>query len=261
MSARIRAADRAIGKALTAPLLRRAFRRVEHVIANSVYTEGFFLRLFPQCKGRTSVAWVGVSEEFFATPATGRRSRSQAPRLITVARLSQAHKNIDTVLRALGALKREFDFTYSIVGEGHLRPGLERLVSELGLLGRVRFLGRLPGDAMRRELAESDLFILTSTENRTSYEGFGIVYLEANACGTPVLASRIAGAPEAVLEGISGMLSENGSLTAVTGRLRAFLAGEVQFDRGACKAFAQGFRWPVIVDRIEHRYREALCAD
>jgi hypothetical protein len=63
-----------------------------------------------------------------------------------------------------------------------------------------------------------------------------------------------------VSEGVSGMLAEDGSLAQVTARLRAFMAGEVEFDRAACRAFAEGFRWPVIVDRIEGRYREALCA-
>jgi glycosyltransferase involved in cell wall biosynthesis len=259
LSARLQTLDRKLGRALTVPLLARSFRKVRHVIANSRYTEGFFLRRYPQCAGKTSVAWVGVSEEFFDTPPA-ERSSAEAPRLVTVARLSQPHKNIDTVLRALAALKDDFAFTYSIVGDGHLRPGLERLAGELGLTERVRFLGRLPGETMRAELAASDLFVLTSTENKTSYEGFGIVYLEANACGTPVLASRVAGAPEAVSEGVSGMLAEDGSLAQVTARLRAFLAGEEAFDRTDCRAFAEGFHWPVIVDRIEDRYREALCA-
>jgi phosphatidylinositol alpha-1,6-mannosyltransferase len=80
---------------------------------------------------------------------------------------------------------------------------LQQLTAELGLGDRVRFAGGLHDLERDRELSSCDVFALPS-----SSEGFGIVYLEAMAHGKPCLAARAGGAPEAVLDGETGILVE-----------------------------------------------------
>jgi glycosyltransferase involved in cell wall biosynthesis len=70
----------------------------------------------------------------------------------------------------------------------------------------VRFLGDVPSDRLDGIYAQADIFALTSIDHGHSVEGFGLVYLEASAHGLPVVAHRVGGVPEAVLDGETGFL-------------------------------------------------------
>ena len=87
------------------------------------------------------------------------------------------------------------EYRLAILGDGPDEPELRRLAETLGVADRVVFAGFLPQEAVRAWLQRARLFVLPSTE-----EGLGVVMLEAMACGTPVVASRVDGIPEAVTE-------------------------------------------------------------
>lgn len=232
----------------TRRLLAASLPRARRIVANSIYTEAEFLRLHPGCAGRTTVAYVGVGEQFFGVE---RVRRAGGPRrLLTVCRLSEPRKNVDVVLRALASLASEHDFSYTVIGDGHRRGQLEALAAELGLGARVRFLGRVDDQRLMQAYGEADLFVLTASVLPGSHEGFGIVYLEAAASGLPSLAARQAGAAEAVEEGVSGMFVERPDVDSVAGALRRFLASPDAFDAEGCRRFASRFRWPRIVEAV-----------
>jgi len=244
-----------LGKRLTALTMRKSLSRVRHVFANSGSTEALFLARFPFCKCKTTVGYVGVSNFFLHSPP--RAPRKPPPHnLITICRLSERRKNVDVVLHSLAILKNDFKFLYFIIGDGYLRPGLERLAQHLGLSDRVVFVGECSDDALRERLLDSDLFILTSSASPKTVEGFGIVYLEANACGVPVLAAKIGGAVEAVTDGSSGMLVDAVTPNTLAAALAKILSGNSHFDRESCKAFAREFSWDKVVNRIMARYAE-----
>jgi len=246
-SARLRPAiEHWVGGWRTPHLMRRGLRRASHILCNSRYTEQVFLAQFPECRQRSTAAMVGVAADFLAMQAP--QTLSPAPRLITVCRLSEERKNVGLVLQALARLRAQHAFSYTVVGDGPLRPGLEQLAKQLGLADRVRFTGFLGQHEMRDALVQSDLFVLTAAINPGSHEGFGIAYLEANACGTPTLAARLAGAAEAVQDGVSGYFAEPLSVEGVAEALRRFFAGELQFSPEACRAFARRFTWAQVVD-------------
>jgi phosphatidylinositol alpha-1,6-mannosyltransferase len=244
--------DRYFGEILTSRLMQRALPRASHILANSRYTERVFLERFPACQGKTSTAWVGVAEDFFGVEHVAGANR--VPRLVTVSRLSEPRKNVALILRALSALKDRYSFHYTIVGEGRERAALQALAHTLGLAGQVRFTGEVSDAQLREELSQSDLFVLTASANPYSHEGFGIVYIEANAVGVPVLAARLAGAAEAVEENVSGYFVEEPSVAAITKALDDFLAGRVRFDSKACRAFARQFQWERVVAQAETHY-------
>lgn len=223
-------------------LLRTTLPRARCILTNSRYTERIFLQHFPACRGLTVPAMVGVAEEFFSARRRERGS-AEVPRLITVSRLSEPRKNVDLVLRALACLKEEIGFVYRVVGDGRDRPRLEALAAELDIAERVEFVGSVPQKRVIELLGESDLFVLVSSVLPRSHEGFGIVYLEANACGTPVLAARLGGAVEAVAEGKSGGFVDVADLENITATLRSMLGNGLRFSAEECRRHARQFAW------------------
>lgn len=109
---------------------------------------------------------------------------------IFVAGLDSAHyfKGLDNLLRALSLIK--LDWRLSIVGDGNLREEYEKKVYILGLEKRVSFKGKISDSELLRAYQEADCLILPSIN---SNEAFGLVLIEAMACGLPVIASELPG--------------------------------------------------------------------
>ena len=236
----------------SASLAGDALPRCHHLMANSRYTEAALLQKYPGCRGKTSVAWVGVGADFFSVP---RRPASDGlTRLLTVCRLSEPRKNVDAVLQALARLAPHFQFRYTIVGEGLDRLRLQALSNRLGLAARVRFTGALPREQLLEHYADADLMVLAASILPGSHEGFGIVYLEAAAAGVPSLAARLAGAAEAVEDGVSGFFVDNPEQEALGEALGAYFRGEQRFDAEACRAFARRHTWDKVVDHVLQYY-------
>ena len=126
--------------------------------------------------------------------------------MITVARLA-AHKGIDTSLRVLAGLREEFpDLRYAVVGSGIRQPELERLASELGVAGRVRFLTAVPDTDLAALYNSAEIYLGLSRPVELMVEGFGIALTEASACGLPVVGGSEGGLPDAVRDGETGLL-------------------------------------------------------
>jgi phosphatidylinositol alpha-1,6-mannosyltransferase len=251
--------DRRVGRWRTRRLLVHSMSRVPHIVANSNYTESVLLEMFPECRGRTSVGLVGVGPDFLEIRRAA-QPNDRSVRLLTVCRLAEPRKNVDLVLRALAPLRGRFSFSYTVIGDGATRGALERLTDELGLSGMVRFAGRVPQQQLMQELSSADLFVLTSSTLPTSHEGFGIAYLEANAAGTPVLAARLAGAVEAVEEGVSGMFVDEPTVPQIRDAVERFLSGQVRFDPDRCRAFAARFTWRRVAEHFTACYARVAAA-
>lgn len=241
----------------TANKLRHWLPKAEQVLTNSLYTEKVLLENIPACQGKTVPALVGLDPFFLETDIkaknnsehTGKTDRAKPAQLISITRLSEPRKNIHKVLEALAKLKDKQDFYYTVIGDGAAKPELEALAEKLGIKNRVNFTGSLSRDDLRQALLSSDLFILTSSVLPTSHEGFGLVYLEAAACGVPSLAVRQAGAAEAVLDGVSGFFVDTPSTATITQALEDFLSGKQRFDGEQCRQFALQFSWLSVVEK------------
>jgi colanic acid/amylovoran biosynthesis glycosyltransferase len=130
-----------------------------------------------------------------------KESGSGRPTIICVGRLSP-EKGQAGLLRAFARLRANYpDPTLRLVGDGPDRQALERLSEELGVNDAVTFAGRLPEPETLVEIARADLLVLPSF-----MEGLPIVLMEAMALGVPVIASRVAGIPELVSDGKTGLL-------------------------------------------------------
>lgn len=144
--------------------------------------------------------------------------------LLTVGRLVE-RKGIDTTLQALPAvLARCPDTRYLIVGSGEYRARLEALVAELGLGEQVIFAGAVPAEELVAHYQLCDLFVMPNREldNRDT-EGFGLVFLEANACGKAVISGRAGGVVEAVRHGETGLNVDGRDPAAVSSAILELL--------------------------------------
>ncbi len=130
--------------------------------------------------------------------------------LVTAGRLKPV-KGFDTLLKAMSKLESKFHLT--ILGEGDEENNLKNLAQELNITGRISFLGFQGNPYSYME--EADLFILSSR-----YEGFPNVVLEANACGTPVVAFDCPGGTGEIIEnGINGFLVECGNIDQLANKI------------------------------------------
>ena len=121
--------------------------------------------------------------------------------LMTVARLwrGDIYKGVDVTIRALPKIAQQFpEVKYLAIGRGDDRPRLEKLTQELGISDRVVFAGFVPTDALVEHYRLADVYVMPSQE------GFGIVYLEAMACGVPVLAGEADGSADPLQDGRLG---------------------------------------------------------
>jgi len=173
--------------------------------------------------------------------------------LISVGGLVE-RKGMHRVIECLPALTRSFpDLQYLIVGgaggEGDWGPRLEAMVSMNGLTDTVRFLGPLPSDALRVPLSAADVFVLA-----TRNEGWANVFLEAMACGLPVVTTRVGGNAEVVREPECGKLVEFGALDELRHAIAAAL--ETPWDRAAIVSYAQANSWDSRVSALLDMFRQ-----
>ena len=198
---------------------------------------------------RITVAPPGVDARF--TPGTA-ALRSPVPLVVAVGRLVPV-KRFDLLLRALARVKREQPALEAvIVGEGYERPALESLRAELGATDWVQLPGRVGEDALLSWYRRA--WVVASSSQR---EGWGMTLTEAAACGTPSVATNIAGHADAVLDGESGLLVDDGDELAPA--LARVLGDEVLRSRLAKGALARArwFTW----DATAGRALEALAAE
>jgi phosphatidylinositol alpha-1,6-mannosyltransferase len=180
---------------------RRVLTAADYVIVNSRNTARLLQDEWNLASDRLRLLYPGVDTERFLPAPRDLAVREQIgwgerPVLLTVGRLDR-RKGQDQVIRALGAIRQTVpDILYVIVGGGEDRIYLEDLVNKTGQRGHVQFLGELTDDDLVRCYQQCDLFVLANRQVGKDFEGFGMVLLEAQACGKPVVAGASGGTAE-----------------------------------------------------------------
>ncbi|MDE2276160.1 MAG: glycosyltransferase, partial [Burkholderiales bacterium] len=239
------------------PRLARALQRASRVIAVSQSLRALALGL-GVAPERAQVVGNGVDlQRFQPLPRAEARHAlglpADAPVLVSVGGLVE-RKGFHRVIELLPALRQRFPgLVYLVVGgpspEGDMGPALRRQVADLGLADAVRFLGPLPPEHVRGPLSAADVFVLA-----TRNEGWANVFLEAMACGLPVVTTEVGGNAEVVGHAALGCLVPFGD----AGRLRQAIeqALTTPWDRAAIRRHAEEHTWDRRVDELVALFRQ-----
>jgi colanic acid/amylovoran biosynthesis glycosyltransferase len=159
-------------------------------------------------------------------------NRGEPVRVLTVGRLIEK-KGLEYALRAMRlVIEREMNVCYEIIGDGPLKPTLERHIDELNLASIVTLWGARDIDFVRQRIADSHLFLLPSvTAADGDEEGVPVSLMEAQASGLPVLSTRHSGIPELVADGESGILVPERDAEALAAALVRLIENPEPWDR------------------------------
>jgi glycosyltransferase involved in cell wall biosynthesis len=245
-----------------APRLRTALRR-----ASRVFTVSDSLRQVALGLGipasQLQVVGNGVDLQRF-TPVLRDQARrelglpAQAPVLVSVGGLVE-RKGFHRVIELLPVLRQRFPgLIYLVVGgpspEGDMGAQLQRQVAELGLQGTVRFLGPLPPEALRVPLSAANVFVLA-----TRNEGWANVFLEAMACGLPVVTTRVGGNAEVVCRSELGRVVPFGDAQALHAALEQAL--QQPWDAAEIRRYAAANTWDSRVEVLLQQFEQLVAEE
>lgn len=243
------------------PLVARIARRVDALGALSQFTRE---QLRPWTRGLAPVhmAVPGVDVEQFTPKIDGRPVRERhhipenAPLTVCLSRLVP-RKGQDVLIEAWPDVQaRVGNARLLIVGTGPLRERLERRIAQLGLRGSIIMAGEVAWAALPSYHAAADLFAMPCRTRNfgLDVEGLGIVFLEAQACGVPVVAGNSGGAPEAVLDGETGVVVDGRTQDQVATAIATLLADPARRAAmgSAARAFVEdSWAWPVVTADLQ----------
>ncbi|WP_177229033.1 glycosyltransferase family 4 protein [Amycolatopsis sacchari] len=247
------------------PGARQALRRIgdttDVVTYVSKYTRGRFASAFGPLAGLEHLP-SGVDVELFR-PDEGARQEIRArhglgdrPTVVCVSRLVP-RKGQDTLVRTMPELRRRVpDVALLIVGGGPYRKQLERMARELDVAEDVVFTGSVPWPELPAHYAAGDVFAMPARTRGKGLdvEGLGIVYLEASATGLPVIAGRSGGAPETVLDEVTGHVVDGRDVLQLAETLASLLGDPTRarkMGQAGREWVSENWKWEDLATRLK----------
>jgi starch synthase len=248
------------GYALSTWAERAAVEQAERIIAVSHQMRDDVLAHFRVDPARVVVVHNGVDADTFRRTdrrAALTRLQLRSPYVLFVGRISE-QKGIFTLLEASASLPVGVELV--LCASSPDTPDLAaRLSAAVAARPRGRWINAmLPVDDLVQLYSHATVFVCPSI-----YEPFGLINLEAMACGTPVVASRVGGIPEVVVDGETGWLVPPGDPTALAGALRSALADSERahrFGDAGRRRVEAHFSWDRIAEQTLGVYRDAIGA-
>lgn len=231
-------------------LLPEKLRRADFVSCASYFMRGQAMRLVePSHWAKMHIVRCGI--DIAELPVSG-DGFDGPPSLICIGRIAP-EKGYFGLLEALAALvARGVNFSLVVVGDGPASQNVKGYAAELGLSDHIRFEGALPEAETLMALSQSELLVLPSL-----MEGLPVVLVEALALGRPVLASRVAGIPELVEEGKSGLLFTPSDWNDLTAKLAIMIERRAEWNdmgRAGRSRVEQAFRIEVAAEALAHLF-------
>lgn len=200
----------------------------------------------------------GVDTERFTLPKDKQQTRKSLGiaddkfMFLTVRRLVP-RMGLENLVKAVKIITQtRQDFVLHIGGRGILKPVLEELVAKLELEDFVKLIGFIPSEQLPIYYQSADAFILPTL----ALEGFGLISLEAMACGTPVLATPIGANPEVAGKFNSNFLTKGTSEQDLADKMLEFMSYKEENLAKKCRQFALAYSWDALSDKYIQLYEE-----
>jgi glycosyltransferase involved in cell wall biosynthesis len=227
---------------LIGPFLRVIWKNASAIIANSnglrdlalAFDSRFDIPIIPN----------GVDLEKYTVPERDWSS----PRLLSVGRIVH-QKGLDLGLRALSQLK-DLNWHWSIVGDGPQLDNLKSIANELGITERITFLGWQSREELTKQYHRANIFLFPSR-----HEGMPNAVLEAMACGLPIVATRIAGNEELVINGETGLLVQTENVDELRDALRKILSDpnlRKQMGIASRRRVEENYSWKNVAEQYKN---------
>ena len=234
----------------------RSLRSSSLVIANSANTQNILRDEWNIPAEHLRILHPGVDTKRFCPVARGEDVRqmlgwSGRRVILTVGRL-QKRKGHDRMIRALLQVRQSVpNVLYAIIGEGAERQQLESLTYELGVGEQVRFHGEVSDDIMTHCYQQCDLFVLPNRQVGSDIEGFGMVLLEAQACGKPVIAGASGGTSETMCADSGAVIAceESDLLAELVARWLSDEQKLAEMGRAARRWVVNRFDWSSLAEQ------------
>ncbi len=241
-------------------------QRVDHWFPVSSYTRDLLVDLGVEAE-RTTVIHNGTDPDRFhpfdAGSLRGELGLKNRKVLMTTTRLVR-RKGIDDVIRAVDRLRDEFpDIAYVIVGKGPEEKGLREMVRRRRLGSHVYFTGEVDHKDLAPYYNLCDLFVMPAKTVEPDVEGFGIVFLEANACGKPVIGSTSGGIPDAVVNGENGLLVDEKNIDQLVEAIRQLLDNPdraVNMGKRGRKRVEKMLNWDAVARKLYEAMQNKITA-
>ncbi|CAB4867086.1 unannotated protein [freshwater metagenome] len=227
--------------------LHRIGERVDHLTFLGEFTRSVISKsLNPKARNSMVRIAPGIDVEHFKPTSEASDLRKSLgidskKVIVSVGRLVH-RKGQDRLIQALARIKTiEPKAHLLFVGEGPYRAHLEKLARQLGVLEKVTFVGRVQYADLAKYISAGQIFAMPSRSRfgGLEVEGLGIVYLEASACGLPVIAGNSGGAPDAIIEGVTGFAVDGNNVKEISEKLIELLS-----DSAKAKVMGeQGRNW------------------
>lgn len=205
----------------------KTIEQSDGVVATSDYYVDVSRRLSAH-RSKLTIAACGVDTDlFYPEPSDGlvaRKGREGRRIVLFVGSMdtTHAHKGLDILIRSIAQLRDRYeDILLLAVGKGDAIPRYQKLAHKFGLDDHILFPGPVEDSELADFYRSADVCVLPST-NRS--EGLGLVLIEASACQTPIIGTRVGGIPFAVLDNTTGLLVEPGDVNALVGAIDRILA-------------------------------------
>lgn len=247
------------------PVLKFLLRNVDFLISNSTYTEEKTLKVHPVKNHKVISPGVDIHQYYPQSKISNLRASLNISAsdvfILAIGNFIQ-RKGFEYLIEALNIIvnrKGIYNIKLGIGGRGPLRTKYENMIKAYSLNNYATFLGFINAEAMPSYYTQADIFVLPSiTDRKGDTEGLGVVLLEANACKTPIIGSRVGGITDIIQDGVNGLCVEPKNPADLAEKIITLAADKnlrVEMGENGRKYVEANFNWDTIATEIINVYR------
>jgi len=240
------------------PLFRHAISKISRNIDSLTYLGEFTKNaMLPAIADKSKLVKIapGIDVDHFAPSEIDlkliQKHKLQNRRVIVCVGRLVHRKGQDKLIEAMPEILKEFpDAVLLLVGQGPIRSMLDKSIRHLGLEHKVIFSGRIKFEDLPKYIQLGDVFAMPSRDRffGLEVEGLGIVYLEASACGVPVIVGKSGGAPDAVIDNQTGLIVDGTNPKEISVAICKLLGDKdlaTQMGRQGRQWVVENWRWQI----------------